>query len=250
MYAEPAIQLHEVVKTYQSGRRQIRALRGVSFSVERGEYVAIVGQSGCGKSTLLNLIAGLDTPDSGSLLVVGQPLTTLTQDELASWRGRSVGIVFQFFQLMPTLTARENVILPMDLAGNGQDRRARADGLLEEVGLSDLADHLPSELSGGEQQRVAIARALANQPALIVADEPTGNLDSANGERIIGIIESLWQAGTTIVLVTHDLSIARRAPRIVTMRDGQITADEARALPFTMPHSSRQLSKTNADAAS
>ena len=246
----PAIELHDVVKTYQTGRRQIRALRGVDLSVERGEYVAIVGQSGCGKSTLLNLIAGLDSPDGGSLLILGQALTTLSQDELATWRGRSVGIVFQFFQLMPTLTARENVILPMDLAGNGTDRRARADGLLDEVGLSDLADHLPSELSGGEQQRVAIARALANQPALIVADEPTGNLDSANGERVIDIIESLWRAGTTLVLVTHDPSIARRAPRVVTMRDGLITSDETRALPFTQPQSPHQLSKTNADAAS
>lgn len=250
MIAGSAIELRDVVKTYQSGRREIRALRGVDLTVERGAYVAVVGPSGCGKSTLLNLIAGLDTPDGGSIVILGEQLSELSQDELATWRGRSVGIVFQFFQLMPTLTARENVILPMDLAGNGHGRRGRADLLLDDVGLGDLADHLPSELSGGEQQRVAIARALANEPALIVADEPTGNLDSATGERIIGTIESLWHAGTTLVLVTHDPAIAQRAPRVVSMRDGQIISDMQGAPAASTSLTSRLLTKTHADAAS
>lgn len=250
MIAGPAIELREVVKTYQSGRREIRALRGIDLTIERGEYVAVVGPSGCGKSTLLNLIAGLDAPDGGSMSILGEPLSDRSQDELAVWRGKNVGIVFQFFQLMPTLTARENVILPMDLAGNGQGRPGRADQLLEDVGLGDFADHLPSELSGGEQQRVAIARALANEPALIVADEPTGNLDSAAGERIIGIIESLWRAGTTLVLVTHDPTLAQRAPRVVTMCDGQIISDMQDAPAATKSFTSRILTETHADAAS
>jgi putative ABC transport system ATP-binding protein len=225
MTDSPAIELRGVVKTYQAGRRALHALRGVDLLVERGEYVAVVGPSGCGKSTLLNLIAGLDTADAGEAYMLGYDVGHAGQDQLARWRGRNLGIVFQFFKLMPTLTARENVLLPMDLAGERRAKRARADQLLSDVGLTHLADHLPSELSGGEQQRVAIARALANEPALIVADEPTGNLDSATGERIIELIEQLWQAGATLVLVTHDPAVARRAPRMVTMRDGLIVSD-------------------------
>ncbi|HLT18090.1 MAG TPA: ABC transporter ATP-binding protein [Thermomicrobiales bacterium] len=222
----PAIRIKDVVREYRTGRRVIRALDGVSLVVERGEYVTIVGSSGSGKSTLLNLISGIDVPDAGEVEVLGRKLKGMSENELAAWRGRNVGIVFQFFQLMPTLTVIENVILPMDLAGNDRDRRARAERLLDQVGILDLADNLPSELSGGEQQRAAIARALANDPELLVADEPTGNLDSVNGRIVMQILEELWRAGTTVLIVTHDRELAARAPRRIAMRDGRIISDE------------------------
>jgi putative ABC transport system ATP-binding protein len=223
-----AIALSGVSKRYRSGRREITALVDVSLSVAYGDWVAIVGPSGCGKSTLLNILAGIDVPDSGVVTVAGTSLVGKSEDALAAWRGREVGIVFQFFQLMPTLTVLENVVLPMDLAGSGRNRRARAMALLERVGLADLAHNLPSELSGGEQQRVAIARALANAPRLLLADEPTGNLDSRNGAVVVGLLHDLWTSGTTIVMVTHDLGVARRAHRIIAMRDGEIVEDRAR----------------------
>lgn len=203
----------------------VPALQDVSLHIEPGEYVAIVGPSGCGKSTLLNLLAGIDTPDSGTVEINGTRLNNLGQNRLAAWRGKSVGIIFQFFQLMPTLTALENVMLPMDLAGQGKDARQRAARLLERVGLADKQDKLPSELSGGEQQRVAIARALANNPPILLGDEPTGNLDSANSLAVTEILEELWREGTTVVVVTHDPGLARRAPRVITMQDGRIVAD-------------------------
>jgi putative ABC transport system ATP-binding protein len=220
-----AVEIANLNKSYAVGQRMIPALRDVNVSVARGEYVAIVGPSGCGKSTLLNIIAGIDSPDEGDVIVNGTPLGKLSQNELASWRGGSVGIIFQFFQLMPTLTAIENIMLPMDLAGKGRGARERATALLERVGLSGYEDNLPSELSGGEQQRIAVARALANAPQLILADEPTGNLDSANGRAITQILESLWDDGTTVIVVTHDLSLAERAQRIISMNDGQIVGD-------------------------
>jgi putative ABC transport system ATP-binding protein len=223
--AEPVIQLVDVHKQYRSGRRAITALNGVSLTVQQGEWVAIVGPSGCGKSTMLNLLAGIDTADSGKVVVAGQRLSGMSEDALAGWRGREVGIVFQFFQLMPTLTVLENIVLPMDLAGNGRNRRERARRLLERVGMDHLADHLPSELSGGEQQRVAIARALANEPRLLLADEPTGNLDSRNGQNVVELLRDVWLSGRTIVIVTHDRSVAATASRIVAMRDGQIEDD-------------------------
>ena len=219
------IAIVNVAKRYRSGRRDISALDGVSLDIAAGEWVAIVGPSGCGKSTLLNIISGIDAADGGEVVAAGTRLTDLGEGALAAWRGRNIGIVFQFFQLMPTLTVRENVILPMELARNAVDKRRRADELLKRVGLALLADNLPSELSGGEQQRVAVARALANNPKLILADEPTGNLDSANGAAVIDLFQDVWASGTTIVMVTHDLEIAARAGRIVTMRDGQIVAD-------------------------
>jgi putative ABC transport system ATP-binding protein len=200
-------------------------LRDISLVIEPGEYVAIVGPSGCGKSTLLNIMAGIDSPDVGDIIVNGTPLSGLTQNQLAAWRGKAVGIVFQFFQLMPTLTALENIMLPMDLAGNSKNARERASALLARVGLDGYEDNLPSELSGGEQQRIAVARALANSPSIILADEPTGNLDSANGKAVTGILESLWHDGTTVVMVTHDLDLAERSPRVITMSDGVIVAD-------------------------
>jgi putative ABC transport system ATP-binding protein len=222
------ISIESVSKSYRSGRREISALVDVSLEIERGEWVAIVGPSGCGKSTLLNMLAGIDSPDDGTVTIAGTALGGMSEDSLASWRGKAVGIVFQFFQLMPTLTALENVMLPMDLAGVGSERRTRAMQLLDQVGLADLAGNLPSELSGGEQQRVAIARALANSPMLLVADEPTGNLDSRNGSIVVDLLENVWRNGTTIVMVTHDLQIAQRANRIVTMSDGRIVSDQAR----------------------
>jgi putative ABC transport system ATP-binding protein len=224
-----AIAIQNVSKRYRSGRRDITALVNVSLDVRYGDWVAIVGPSGCGKSTLLNLLAGIDSPDSGSVQVAGTNLTGKSEDALAAWRGRDIGIVFQFFQLMPTLTVVENVILPMDLAGNGKNRHERAMALLDRVGLQDLAANLPSELSGGEQQRVAIARALANQPRILLADEPTGNLDTRNGQIVVDLLHDLWKAGTTIVMVTHDLNVARRANRIIAMRDGQIVEDRPRS---------------------
>lgn len=220
-----AIEAEKLVKRYATGRRTIQALRGVSLQVEPGEYVSITGPSGCGKSTMLNLLAGLDVPTSGTLSVFGTELSCLNQNQLARWRGANVGIIFQFFQLMPTLTALENVMLPIDLRRRQTDARQRAKELLEHVGLGDLEDHLPSELSGGEQQRVAIARALANRPRLLLADEPTGNLDSTSGEIVIDMLESLWNDGATLILVTHDRKLAERASRRISMLDGQIVED-------------------------
>ena len=213
-----------VTKSYQTGRRSIVALRDVDLTIEAGEWVAILGPSGCGKSTLLNLLSGIDRPSSGTIEIDGVNLSRLNEEQLARWRGRAVGIVFQFFQLMPTLTAIENIRLPMDLSGR-RNQRHRAVALLQRVGLEHLADHLPNELSGGEQQRVAIARALANEPALILADEPTGNLDSAAGQRVLALLEEMWRTGKTIILVTHDRSVAACASRVIEMRDGRISAD-------------------------
>jgi putative ABC transport system ATP-binding protein len=223
-----AINVERVYRRYRTGRRDIPALAGVSLTVEYGEWIAIVGPSGCGKSTLLNLLAGIDIAADGEVVVAGQRLNGMSENALAAWRGREVGIVFQFFQLMPTLTVLENIILPMDLAGNNRERRPRAIELLDQVGVLDLAENLPSELSGGEQQRVAIARALANEPRLLLADEPTGNLDSRNGAVVVDLLEQLWRQGTTIVMVTHDQEVAARASRTISMRDGRIVDDLAR----------------------
>ena len=223
---QTAVEVQDVDKTYVVGHRHVPALRNVTLSVDVGEYVSIVGPSGCGKSTLLNLLAGIDQADNGVVRVLGTRLGDLNQNELAAWRGKSVGIVFQFFQLMPTLTALENVMLPMDLARRKGNHGQRAAALIERVGLTGNEHNLPSELSGGEQQRVAVARSLANAPALVLADEPTGNLDSANGRAIIDIIESLWADGTTVVLVTHDRTLAERAPRMISMSDGEVVTDQ------------------------
>jgi putative ABC transport system ATP-binding protein len=220
----PAISLTHVGKSYQAGRRAVDALRDVDLMVNRGEWVAILGPSGCGKSTLLNLLSGIDRPTSGRINVLGADLTTMSEERIARWRGRSVGIVFQFFQLMPTLTALENVTLPMQINGRAS-RSGRANALLKRVGLEHLADHFPNEMSGGEQQRVAIARALANNPPLLLADEPTGNLDSASGELVLDLLAQTWREGTTLILVTHDRDVAQMASRMITMRDGAIIED-------------------------
>jgi putative ABC transport system ATP-binding protein len=206
-------------------------LRGVDLTIQAGEMVAVVGPSGSGKTTILNLITGIDRATSGSVVVDGADLAAMSEERLARWRGRTVGIVFQFFQLLPTMTAIENAALPMDFARQWKPRERwlRARQHLDSVGLGDKSDHLPVELSGGEQQRVAIARALACEPKLLVGDEPTGNLDTETGSHMMDLLERVNDAGTTVLFVTHDLSLAARAQRIVTIRDGRVVADESRS---------------------
>ncbi len=221
------IRLAAVEKEYRTGKLSYRALRGVDLAIEAGEMVAVVGPSGSGKTTILNLASGIDRPTAGTVTVTGRRIDTLDEEELATWRGRHIGIVFQFFQLLPTLTAIENVELPMDFAhiGKPRDRAARALRNLELVGLADKANHLPVELSGGEQQRVAIARALSSDPPILMGDELTGNLDSDTAEEMFNLLTRLNQAGTTIVYVTHDNGLAARSPRRVTIRDGLVVND-------------------------
>ena len=228
----PFIRLEAVTRSYQTGRGILTALTPTNLTIEAGESVAIVGPSGSGKSTILNVIAGIDRPSAGRILVGGIDLTALSEERLTRWRGEHVGIVFQFFQLMPTLSALENVLLASEfrgtVVGTGR-RRRRALELLEEVGLAELADHLPAELSGGEQQRVALARALVNNPPLLLADEPTGNLDSITGERIMALLADFAGSDRTLVFVTHDPILAARARRIIRVRDGAIASDERTA---------------------
>ncbi len=220
------IRLKEVTRAYVVGARTLYALRDVSLTIEAGEFVAIVGPSGSGKSTLLNLIGGIDKPNAGQVWVDGIRVDTMSENALAKWRGHKIGIVFQFFQLLPTLTAIENVMLPMELRNTFADERhTRALLALERVGLRERAVQLPSELSGGEQQRVAIARALVNDPPILLADEPTGNLDTETGERVVALLEELNRAGKTIVLVTHEETLARAASRIIRVRDGRVRED-------------------------
>lgn len=223
----PVGRLVGVVKAYPMGNRQYLALRGVDVTLYAGEFTAIVGPSGSGKSTILNMITGIDRPTKGQVLVSGAPVHLMSENELAQWRGANIGIVFQFFQLLPTLTALENVMLPMDFldAYRGK-RRERALSLLKRVDLESHADHLPSELSGGEQQRVAIARSLANDPPIIIADEPTGNLDTGTGERIMLLLKELSEQGKSVIFVTHDSLLASNAQRVLKVQDGHIVSDE------------------------
>jgi putative ABC transport system ATP-binding protein len=221
---ELLIQLNGVVKIYRTGKLEYPALRGVDLAIAAGEMVAVVGPSGSGKTTIMNMITGIDRPTAGSVTVDGQPIHELSEEQLAVWRGRSVGIVFQFFQLLPTLTAVENAMLPLDFArkGSKHERFERARHNLELVGLGDKLDHLPAELSGGEQQRVAIARALAPDPKLIIGDEPTGNLDTQTAAEMFELLQRLNGDGKTVLYVTHDLELASRAGRVVTIRDGVV----------------------------
>jgi len=221
-----SIKLAGVEKLYRSGKLEYLALRGVELSISAGEMVAIVGPSGSGKSTIINMITGIDRPTSGTVIVGGERIDQLSEERLASWRGESVGIVFQFFQLLPTLTALENAVLPLDLAhrGSTHERFEQATRNLELVGLGDKLDHVPTELSGGEQQRVAIARALACDPKLIVGDEPTGNLDTVTAAQMFELFERLNEDGKTVLYVTHDRELARRAHRIVSIRDGVVVS--------------------------
>jgi putative ABC transport system ATP-binding protein len=223
------IELREVTKIYDLGSEVVRALRGVSLTVDRGEFVALVGPSGSGKSTLMHLIGLLDTPTSGSYLFEGEDVSRQSRTGLAALRNRHIGFVFQGFHLLPRQTAWENVTLPLLYAGRpAAERRKRSLALLDRVGLADRINHRPNQLSGGQQQRVAIARSLANEPRLLLADEPTGNLDTATGAEVLTQFRQLHVAGQTIVLVTHDQSVAQTAERIVTLRDGLIVSDTHR----------------------
>ena len=220
----PLIELERVEKVYRMGRLDYPALRGIDLVIGRGELVAIVGPSGSGKTTILNMITGIDRPSAGTVTVDGRRLSEMSEEELAVWRGANVGLVFQFFQLLPTLSALENAVLPLDFARRGtkRERFERAASNLELVGLADKLDHVPAELSGGEQQRVAIARALAADPQLVVGDEPTGNLDTATSAEMFDLFARLNHEGKTVLYVTHDLDLAARAHRIVTIRDGLV----------------------------
>jgi len=222
------IELSGVEKVYRSGKLEYAALRGVDLSVAAGEMVAIVGPSGSGKSTIINMITGIDRPTAGTVTVGGERIDQLSEEQLASWRGENVGIVFQFFQLLPTLTALENAVLPLDFSHRGSKHERFELGAhnLELVGLAEKLDHLPSELSGGEQQRVAIARSLACDPLLIVGDEPTGNLDTHTAVEMFELLARLNDEGKTVLYVTHDLSLAERAHRVVTIRDGLVARGE------------------------
>jgi putative ABC transport system ATP-binding protein len=219
------------VKTYDTGEVPFTALRSVDLTVEPGEFVGLIGKSGSGKTTLINMITGIDRPTSGEVVISGTPVHSLSENKLAVWRGRTIGVVFQFFQLLPTLTVVENVMLPMDFCNVHQprEREAFAMSLLEHVEMADQAHKLPSALSGGQQQRVAIARALANDPPILAADEPTGNLDSVTAEAVFELFEKLVAEGKTIVMVTHDNDIAGRVARALHVHDGEIVDDIRRS---------------------
>ena len=222
-----AVAVEAVSKTIQNGGSRVEILQQVSFTIPAGQFVAIMGASGSGKSTLLGLLAGLDTVTSGRVVLDGTDITRMKEDDLARLRGRKIGFVFQSYQLVPTLTAEENVLLPAEFSGLDRDARERAHELLARVGLDKRGHHYPVQLSGGEQQRVALARAFITRPPLLMADEPTGNLDSANGQHVLELLLDLnREEGTTLVLVTHDRKLADYADRVITLRDGRILSDE------------------------
>ncbi len=223
----PLLQLDNITRVYEMGVERVFALRGVSISIEKNEYVAIMGPSGSGKSTLMNIIGCLDTPSSGTYYINGHRVSDMDDAELAHIRNKEIGFVFQTFNLLPRSNALHNVELPLVYAGvPGEQREVLAEQALQHVGLGDRMDHKPNELSGGQRQRVAVARALVTKPAIILADEPTGNLDSKTGEEILALFEEIWKQDNTIILVTHDEDIARHARRIIRLRDGLIYSDE------------------------
>ena len=222
------VQVIDVVKNFPVGGGEVTVLKGITFNVKHGEFVSIVGPSGNGKSTLLNMITGIDRPTDGEVLVNGLEVHKMNENQLAAWRGQQVGIIFQFFQMLPALSLLQNIILPMDFAKkySPKERRERAMQLLESVDLADQAYKLPGMVSGGQQQRAAIARALANDPSLLVADEPTGNLDTRTANSVFDLFLKLVTEGKTLLMVTHDKELARRVPRVVEIIDGKITRDE------------------------
>jgi putative ABC transport system ATP-binding protein len=223
-----AVRTENVHKAYVLGTNAVGALRGVDLSVRRGEFVAVMGPSGCGKTTLLNLVGGIDVPSRGAVWVDGVEISRLSDDALTDLRRDRLGYVFQFYNLIPTLTARENIETPMQFSGRSRgQRREKSMSLLSRVGLADRADHKPAELSGGEQQRVAIARALANDPALVLLDEPTGDLDSATGKEILGLLQRLnCEEKVTLMVATHDAAVAAASSRVVRLRDGKVESDQ------------------------
>ena len=223
--AKPVVEIKDVSKVYQGPAGDIHALRGVNLTVDEGEFIGVRGPSGSGKSTLLNVLTGIDHPTSGQITIAGQDIVGLNENQLARWRGRQVGVIFQFFQLLPTLTVIENIMLPMEFARmwKAKERPERAIELLEQVDLADQAFKLPNTLSGGQLQRAAIARSLANDPPLVVADEPTGNLDSKTADRVFALFEGLVERGVTFMMVTHDTSLAQRFPRLLEVHDGNLS---------------------------
>jgi putative ABC transport system ATP-binding protein len=220
------IEMKAIRKVYDTGKVQVEALKGIDLRVGKGEFLAVVGPSGSGKSTLMNLVGCLDTPSDGEYCLAGEPVAGLDRDRLADVRNRRVGFIFQNFNLLPQISALENVEMPMLFGGLPKaDRRAKAESLLDRVGLKDRQDHKPTELSGGQMQRVAIARALAMEPDILLADEPTGNLDTSSGGDIMALFTELWKQGRTLIVVTHDPALAQRAARVVEIRDGLVTRD-------------------------
>ena len=226
--SQPQIELRDVFKSYTTGAGEIAVLKDVSLQVAQGDFVSIVGPSGSGKSTMLNMITGIDHPTRGEVFIDGQAVHGLSENRLARWRGKHVGVIFQFFQLLPTLTILENVMLPMDFCDvyKRRERKERAMGLLEQVGITDQAHKLPSALSGGQQQRAAIARALANDPPIIVGDEPTGNLDTKTADAVFEMFLALVAQGKTVVIVTHDTTLSERTERVIHIRDGKVDSDQ------------------------
>jgi len=222
------VDINDIVKTFPVGDNEVTVLKGLSLDIQKGEFISIVGPSGNGKSTLLNMITGIDRPTEGEVIVTGREIHNMTENQLAAWRGEYVGIVFQFFQMLPALSLLQNIILPMDFAKkySQRERRERAMALLDSVGLADQANKLPSMVSGGQQQRAAVARALANDPSLLVADEPTGNLDTRSANDIFDLFIDLVDQGKTMIMVTHNKELARRVPRVVEIIDGKIARDE------------------------
>lgn len=220
----PLIDLNNIVKTYKTGAGEFTALNGIDLKIGQGEFVSVVGKSGCGKSTMLNMITGIDRPTSGEVIINGTPIHQLSEGDIAKWRGKNIGVVFQFFQLLPTLTILENILIPMDFSSllPTRERKQWAFELLEQVGIVEHAYKMPAALSGGQQQRAAIARSLANDPPLIAADEPTGNLDSRTASTMFELFHKLVASGKTILMVTHDEDLASRADKIVTLSDGEI----------------------------
>ncbi|HNT75908.1 MAG TPA: ABC transporter ATP-binding protein [Anaerolineae bacterium] len=227
---QPQIELRDVFKSYATGAGEVAVLKDVSLQVPPGDFVSIVGPSGSGKSTMLNMITGIDHPTRGEVVIGGQAVHELSENRLARWRGKHVGVIFQFFQLLPTLTILENVMLPMDFCGvyKRRERKGHAMKLLEQVGIADQAHKLPSALSGGQQQRAAIARALANDPPIIVGDEPTGNLDTQTADAVFAMFLALVAQGKTVVIVTHDTALSERTGRVIHIRDGRVDRDQRR----------------------
>ena len=227
MGSKPIIDIEKLVRNFRLGKQEIKVLKEISFSIQKNEYVALMGPSGSGKSTLMNLLGCLDTPTSGTYVLNNQDVSQLSDDDLAQIRNKEIGFVFQTFNLLPRATALDNVFLPLIYAGMSKTKREeRAMEVLTEVGLSDRVTHKPNELSGGQRQRVAVARALVNSPSIILADEPTGNLDTKTSHEIMGLLDIIHKAGNTIILVTHEEDIAQHAHRIIRLRDGNIESDE------------------------